>query len=438
LLYHGAMNHFEQVAAINAALARGDTLFCLPGDAGLTPCSPREKGARPLFYPRIGIYAGSGTSHSWLWYADLFDRMGFYDLAFFDESAVEKRGLTDLDVLVVSGGDTFAVAEGLGPAGASSLRVFVGRGGLYIGSCAGAYLPMSSSKNPLHLFNCVNVKVKNLSRVLPESVRMSHKFYSAYGCDFIFHPVREEVTVRTRGIPPFQGSKKLLAPLYGGPSMWAGENAEVLAHYEGFTNKTVFLVDRSLAEEILLGSAAVVRQGMGAGYFYLFGPHFEHPHFPEANKRIAETILWHTGKGSRPSEKGLEILEGKISAGFVRDLKRELSNSRIVAAGMEMMPLRWKIGDKLYEPEKIRVFLDAMWKRIEKLEKKDRIVAQGAQVSQAVRDGVATTGILRRIKGEIEEGHETLSTATELFVHLRKFSSTFLEIYFKTLAEGRT
>ncbi|MBU0465841.1 MAG: hypothetical protein KKE12_19980, partial [Proteobacteria bacterium] len=61
-------------------------------------------------YPKIGVYAGSGTSHSWLWFVDLFEKAGFYDLVFLDEFFVQNNDIKALDVLVVSGGDTFAVA----------------------------------------------------------------------------------------------------------------------------------------------------------------------------------------------------------------------------------------------------------------------------------------------------------------------------------------
>ena len=243
-------------------------------------------------YPKIGVYVGSGTSHSWLWFADLFDRMGFYDVVFLDENHIRQDGLKGLDILAMSGGDTFAVAEGLGIDGSQQLETFVKGGGLYIGSCAGAYLPLNSSKEHLNLFNFVDVKIANLTRTLPEAKRVPEKFCTVYGCSFIFHPVREEVKIITDGIPPFNGMGSLLAPLYGGPPMIASDGADVLARYEGFTNKTQFLVDEAIAETTMIGRAAAVRSKMGSGCFYLFGPHFEHPHFPFANQLVADAMYW--------------------------------------------------------------------------------------------------------------------------------------------------
>ncbi len=409
---------------MNARLARGETLY-----------SDANKSKR-LRYPRIGIYAGAGTSHSWLWFVEIFDRMGFHDITFLDENAVQHSGLKDLDVLAVSGGDTFAVAEALGAKGADSLKSFVEEGGLYIGACAGAYLPMNSSKEHLNLFNFADVKITNLSKTLPKAERMAHKFCASYGCDFIFHPVREDVRLRTNGLPPFTGPPFLTAPMYGGPGMIVPENSDVLAYYDGFTEKTSFLVNKALARDILLGKAAVVRVYKGKGCFYLFGPHFEHPRFPEANKLVADAIYWdirETPETRSSSDQEEEILWGDEAKKLIRDIRRELSNSRIVATGLEIMPIQWMIGAKIYEPEKIRVFLEAMWPRIRPLEKCSQIRIQQGMAERIVHYAKDTTALLREMKHQVDQKHETVASATVVFDLLHKLSTAFFNLYFRNL-----
>ncbi len=417
------MNLYQHYTAINARLARGETLHF---DAEKT---------RKLCYPRIGVYAGTGTSHSWLWFAELFERIGFHDIAFLNERAIQE-GLNGSDVLAVSGGDTFAVAEALGAKGSEQIRTFVEKGGLYIGACAGAYLPMNSSKEHLNLFNFADVKITNLSKTLPKAERMAHKCYTAYGCDFIFHPVREEVRLRTTGIQPFTAHSSLLAPMYGGPSMAIPENAEVLACYDGFTEKTAFLVSHALAQETLLGKAAVVRVKRGNGCFYLFGPHFEHPRFPEANKLMADAIYWdiRDRRETQPaSAQDEDTLRGPDAKKLIRDIKRELSNSRIVATGLEIMPIHWLIGAKIYEPEKIRVFLEAAWSRLIRLEKRDQINIRPGVAAHLVEYAKEITVALREIKNLTDREHDTVKSATEIFNLLNQFSTTFLEMYFGCL-----
>ena len=223
-----------------------------------------------MAYPRIGIYAGKGCSHSWLWFVELFDRYGFYDLTPLDENHIKTGALECVDCLAVSGGDTIAMAEGLGKEGAAELETFLRRGGLYLGSCAGAYLPLNSSKEHLHHFNFVQARITNLTREVPDSIRLPEKCLTPYGCSYLFHPVREAVELTAHGLPPFAGTGSFSAPLFGGPGMIPGEGSEVLARYSGFTRKTLFLVDPDLARVTLIDKAAVIKNSCGTGVFLSF------------------------------------------------------------------------------------------------------------------------------------------------------------------------
>ncbi|MCF8129053.1 MAG: hypothetical protein K9N10_11110 [Deltaproteobacteria bacterium] len=386
--------------------------------------------------PKIGIYTGRGASHSWLWFVEVFERLGFYDLSFLTEADVAGDALNKMDVLAVSGGDTFAIAKALGPVGATRLKTFITRGGLYLGSCAGAYLPLNSSKEHLNHFNFVPAKITNLTKTLPEAHGMKEKFCTCYGCSFIFHAVREAVEITTSGTPPFGIPSTFTAPLYGGPPMTVENPATVLAVYTGFTDKTLFLVDQKLAEKTLLGNAAVLRENMGHGHLHLFGPHFEHPHFTKANRYLANAMMHDLPHERVPftySADETEILEGSLKKGFIRDLKRELSNSRIVAAGLEMVPLKWTIGNKVYETGKIRVFLEALWQRIRVLEKGTFILVQKGQDDFLVETARHVTQHIRAIKKGWDQKTDTLKTATTLFGLLNKASALFLEIYFRSI-----
>ena len=431
------MDPFETYRKLNARLSGGETLRIRASGSSRETTAAHRPGLRKVFYPHIGIYAGGGTSHSWLWFVDLFERAGMYDVVFLDEGDFQRGALEEVDVLVVSGGDTFAMAHALGAAGAEQLQRFVERGGIYIGSCAGAYLPMNSSREPLNLFNFAPVRIANRSRTLPKAEQLSHKFSLAYGCDYIFHPVRETVKIRTSGIPPFLRQEVLEAPLYGGPSMIAADGCDVLASYEDFTAQTLFLVDPSLAAETLIGKAAAVRVPSGNGCLYLYGPHLEHPRFPQANRMVLDTIYWSldTRKSCLPvAEK--RRLPGQAPAGaFIRDLKRELSNSRIVANGMDLFPILWPIGYKVYEPEKIRVFLEAMWLRIKKLEEFNTVSADGAVKESALGLARETTQKLRQLKTAMDEKKESVALAEEVLHSLRKLSIVFFTMCFRTASE---
>lgn len=396
---------------------------------------------------KIGIYAGKGASHSWLWFVDLFEKKGFVNLFFLDENLWGQNSLEKLDVLIISGGDTFAVAEALGKQGARKISGFVENGGIYIGSCAGAYLPMKSSKEPLHLFNFVDVKITNLAKVLPESLRRNSKSFATYGCDYIFHPVRESVKLRMPNHFYDSGLTEFHAPLYGGPGMTHDHPENILAYYDDFTEKTSFLVSRQYAENTLIGKAAVVRVPYREGCFYLFGPHLEHPGYQAANNFLTTALLKELSEASgipafqhhssKNTEIQREVLSGQAAAEIIRNMKRELSNSRIAASGLEFYPVKWVIGKKVYEPEKIRVFLEAMWKRVKSLEKGERLVGSPGVLSFLVENMASVTKELRQIKNGIDQNLDTLEIAISVFERLQKLSINFFDVVFQSIREGQ-
>jgi hypothetical protein len=386
--------------------------------------------------PAVGIYTGAGASHSWLWFVEILDRLGLYHVQFVDEGDILSGALDPLDVLLMSGGDTFAIAEGLGADGSNKLRSFIERGGLYIGSCAGAYLPLKSSMGFLNQFNYINVKISNISRRLSAPERFSFERYacSSYGCDFVFHVVREDVVLEMVNGYQTDGKKEVIAPLYGGPSMYPSEDIEPIAVYKGFTKRTKFLVEQALAEKTLIGNIAVAKKAMGKGHLYIFGPHFEHPHYPICNLFLAEIIRGRQNGKLRPIEKDFHgnSVKGEIFRNFLKDLKREVSNSRIAASGMSDFMISWLIGNKYYEPEKIQVFLEVLWKRLTYLE-------SGANGALDLKDpdGIISrlkgiTDILRKMKKRVDRGEATDGLAEHLFPNLRKVTSDFLTIYFRT------
>jgi hypothetical protein len=178
---------------------------------------------------------------------------------------------------------------------------------------------------------------------------------------------------------------------------------------------------------------------------YLFGPHFEHPHYHRANRLVADAVYLDSRLDSRqnpdrrsPVARDALHLPASESANLIRSLRRELSNSRIVAAGLEMFPVRWLIGAKVYEPQKIRVFLDAMWRRLKPLEKRDRIWARAGLPDLLVADACEITALLRRLKNEIDQESATDPIARTLFNLLHRNTMRFLELYFQTISNNLT
>jgi glutamine amidotransferase-like uncharacterized protein len=388
--------------------------------------------------PSIGIYTGSGASHSWLWFVEILDRKGFYNVHFVDERDILSKALDSVNVLLMSGGDTFAIAEGLGGEGSNRLKSFIEEGGLYIGSCAGAYLPLRSSMDFLNKFNYINVKISNISRRLSAPERSSFERYacSSYGCDFVFHVVREDVVLEMVNGYRAGGEKKMVAPLYGGPSILPSEDIEPIAIYKGFTEKTKFLVEKELAEKTLIGNVAVAKKAMGRGHLYIFGPHFEHPYYPSCNLFLMDIIFEEqnrrplTAQDDFPAD-SQERIKGKVVRELLRDLKRELSNSRIMASGMDDFSTHWLIGNKYYEPEKISVFINTVWKKLKHLESMPGLEVGGASLLRCVEISKKITEDIKTIRSEIIGRGDVTPFAANLFLNLKVLSSTFFELYFR-------
>jgi hypothetical protein len=389
----------------------------------------------PLYPHPIGIYTGSGASHSWLWFVEILDRMGFYHVHFVDEKDILSNALEAMNVLLMSGGDTFTIAEGLGTEGSDKLRSFIEGGGLYIGTCAGAYLPLRSSMDFLNQFNFINAKISNISRRLSETERSSFQKVAcnSYGCDFVFHVVREDVALQMMNGYQADGERELVAPLFGGPSMLPSEDIEPIAMYKGFTNKTRFLVEEELAEKTLIGNVAVAKKSMGKGHLYIFGPHFEHPDYPRCNLFLAKLIRKNQNGRPHPIQKDFcgNPIKGEGLRALLKDLKRELSNSRIMASGMDDLSIHWLIGNKYYEPEKICVFINTVWNKLRDLETNSGLEIEKESLLRCIDISKRITKEVRTIKSEMREKGDATFLASELFLDLKALSSNFFTLYFE-------
>lgn len=90
---------------------------------------------RPI---RIGVYGSGGAPFN---HAAAFAAMGFLTEFLFAQDII-TGALADFDMLAVPGGGAkamFGQLDPLGEDGCAAIRAFVGAGGMYLGSCAGAF-----------------------------------------------------------------------------------------------------------------------------------------------------------------------------------------------------------------------------------------------------------------------------------------------------------
>jgi len=367
---------------------------------------------------------GEGTAHSWTWWAEYFEKIGFYHQQYLDEENFASR-LGGVDFLCLSGGDTFAIAEGLGPAGARALGEFFSGEKVYLGSCAGAYLPLHSSLEPLQRFNFLSIPVANIVSDPPLGLEFSPRTMIPYGNRYLVHPVRDEVVLRPLGSYP---KATVTAPLFGGPPFALSGDADghrSRALYQDFTPRTSFPAGPELARRIFQGKEAVIEARLGPSTLFLLGPHLEHPRFPSANQFL--TYLLEPYFERCPKTAPVEAGPEETSPELLREIKKELSRSRFMVQSLTQLSLSFEIGRKLYEPEKVAELLEFAWKRIRKF-------GPGAGIPIAAGETLRTQAA--RLRENLEDfgaavrgGGEAAGMMLKSLRAAKRFLAGFLPLY---------
>lgn len=355
---------------------------------------------------KTAVYIGRGASHSWIWLVDTLDRFGFRNIQFVTDISKVRA-----DLLVISGGDPFALFSHIKEKGVSCMRRFIEEGGTYVGICAGSYFALKFHDNPYPWLNMVEGRISNFSVIPPPNLRMPHKYTGPYREGYVFHPVREEVILQ-------YGNNILRTPLYGGPGMISAD-AQSRAVYKEFTEKTLFLCERKEAEKALLQKSALIHKKIGRGQLFLFGPHFEHPYFPEANRKLIDML-----QEIKPNAYAFEtvgiLVSGAEKRQKTKELKRWVSNGRLAAFGLENY--HWKIGEKIYDPERLAYFFETCFRLVKHLEKKERIyMLEG--LSEKARE------LSRKVK---RLGPDPVA-AEVLLEDMKQFTGLLYSLYFSTV-----
>ncbi len=391
----------------------------------LTECIAANRGALEGGGSTAGIaiYVGRGSSHSWIWLVDALERMGFYDLRFVREA--DLRSDMDSEILFISGGDTFTLAESIGASRLCNVEKWIAAGGKYIGICAGAYLPLNSSIEPLSGLNLVRGRISNLAKDLPRTISTEGRFSTKYGCSYVFHPVRGPLLLDCLG-------SRIITPLYGGPAWDGVVEAEVLGRYVSFTPKTFFLADESLARDTIIGRPAALAKKHGEGALYLFGPHFEHPDNPESAVMIGSAIFERDNGCLRPSSMRLQRDPGRPGREASRALRSTISSARIVYRGLE--GASWKVGGKMWDHERIGYFVEAIWERLLRARRSDIRLT----LPLGVEEGFGRClELMRSMLLDMKEEKDATTQAELLVRALADSSAGFFEGYFESLRSSR-
>ena len=330
------------------------------------------------------VYAGAGSSHSWTWLADLFEHEGVTTAQFLDSKAFIESLSDRPTAVILSGGDGFAIGSALRGEGFLKLKEYIAGGGVYVGICAGAYLPLPSSLEPFSQFNISSTKIENIDCKISPLKGIPPRVAISYGRCAIVHPVRGEIELDHVG-------SRLKAPIFGGPVFKEPQPDGVVLRYRDFTPNTEFQLGEQFARDTVLGRPAAVLCRHGDGELLLFGPHLEHPSFPDAN-RVFMDLLSLGGSKVR-----------KVDSGPPRpELARSIADLKVAIVGLENRS--FLVGRKLWDGSRYMELVHAIEKRTWSLD--DRPSQELARDLDAVRCNIIRVNV--GVESDVDQSTQLL------------------------------
>ncbi|MCJ7562610.1 MAG: BPL-N domain-containing protein [Thermoplasmata archaeon] len=339
------------------------------------------------------VYAGSGSSHSWTWLADLFESRGIFNVVFASESDFRHGIVSSHSRVIISGGDGFEIAEALNGKGFSNLKGFIRDGGQYIGICAGAYLPLPSSISPFQQFNISKTRIANIRHGISMAESSTTRYAVRYGSCSIFHPARGSVLLDIHG-------SSIVAPLYGGPVFKEPDEDEVLVRYTGMAEQATTNMSHDEMRTVLDCAPAVIRCRFGSGELLLLGPHLEHPDFQEANDVLLGFL--HLAGNDRSV---------RIQEQLKTNLDRSIADLKVAILGLEHRS--FVVGSKLWDGGRLMELLNAI--EIRKSSTEGAVSDRVDDLMRAARDEILEAS--SRDAHEVESAPSNLVEAARLTVN---------------------
>lgn len=275
--------------------------------------------------------------------ADLFESKGIINARFLDSKAFIESLPDRPTAVIISGGDGFAIGSAFSGEGFLKLEEYIAGAGIYAGICAGGYLPLPSSLEPFSQFNISSTMIENIDCKISPLEGIPPRVAVRYGRCAIVHPVRGEVELDHDG-------SGLKAPVYGGPVFKEPQTDRVVLRYRDFTPNTEFQLGERFARDTVLGHPAAVRCRHGDGELLLFGPHLEHPSYPEANRLFLDLLKLGGSRApavdSRPHRP---------------ELTRSIADLKVAIVGLENRS--FIVGRKLWDGSRYMELVHAIEKR---------------------------------------------------------------------------
>lgn len=248
--------------------------------------------------PLIGIYSGRGAAVSYTQETvEALEKMGFRKISLLT-GPLTPGDLGGLDVLIFGGGDSFEILRSLDPDETRLVRQFVETGGVYIGICAGAMLPLK----PVNLLGAAYGELEAWSELqLVECEVLSDKtgepswpVFSGRRVGGVLrtYPVKGIVKTRIvkRGLLTL-GYRGEIPMLHMGPLVKTVGSKQVFGRITFPSSNVEYGLPCEKTREMVQGASSIVLKEHGAGKIVLFFSHVESRETPLTHGLLGNALL---------------------------------------------------------------------------------------------------------------------------------------------------
>jgi hypothetical protein len=318
-----------------------------------------QQGVAWLRSPLIGLYSGNGVSVSYLRETvEALFNMGFRRISLLP-GPLTLEDLNALDVLVVGGGDSFEMLRSLGREEARMVRQFVESGGIYVGICAGALLPLKPVNLPISAYGEIEAS-SELQIIGCEllSDTVSEPSWPVFSGRRISGVLR---TYPVTGLVKSRITRRGLLTLgYRGelPMFHTGPLAKITSAKQVFAKMVLPLtgveygVPCEETRGILEGASSIAFAEYGSGRIVLFLSHVESSKTPFTHGLLGNAMLLKAylggGKASIPSTEAVEQETLREASESCRMLKLVRDSAGKVVDQMESV-IPWLYAARLPE-----------------------------------------------------------------------------------------
>lgn len=257
--------------------------------------------------PLIGVYSGEGAGPSYTQdMVEALEKMGFRKISLLT-GPLTPGDLSSLDALVFGGGDSFRILSSMKPDETRLIRKFIESGGVYIGVCAGAMLPVK----PVNILGAAYGLLEAWEelqvvecKILSDSVSEPQwPVFSSRRLGEVLrtYPVKGLVKSKIvkKGLLTL-GYREEFTMLQTGPLIKAVDSKQVFGVIESVSESVEYGLPCEKAVEKAQGASSIIMVEHGSGKIVLFTSHVESSETPAAHGLLGNALFLKTyGNGEK-------------------------------------------------------------------------------------------------------------------------------------------